>query len=155
MNRCLPQSLIFLSISFAVQLGPQLLPAAIAALETQPAAQEQEFIESKLFPKRGKYLDWIAANTLNNQGIRYARAGKNKDAIAMFQKAIQRYSHDYTFYENLGAALHNSGNLERAESTPSSDTTNLPMRAPDSLPSAGRAGMRPNDFSPVSAAVSA
>jgi tetratricopeptide (TPR) repeat protein len=117
MNRCLPQSLIFLSISFAVQLGPQLLPAAIAALETQPAAQEQEFIESKLFPKRGKYLDWIAANTLNNQGIRYARAGKNKDAIAMFQKAIQRYSHDYTFYENLGAALHNSGNLERAEST--------------------------------------
>ena len=81
MNRCLPQSLIFLSISFAVQLGPQLLPAAIAALETQPAAQEQEFIESKLFPKRGKYLDWIAANTLNNQGIRYARAGKNKDAI--------------------------------------------------------------------------
>lgn len=35
----------------------------------------------------------------------------------MFQKAIQRYSHDYTFYENLGASLHNSGNLERAEST--------------------------------------
>lgn len=117
MHRGLPQSLILLFLLYAVQIDPRLLPAAAAALETQPAAQEQEFNESKLFPKRGKYLDWIAANTLNNEGIRYARAGKKKDAIAMFQKAIQRYSHDYTYYENLGAALHNSGNLERAEST--------------------------------------
>ncbi|MBX9948141.1 MAG: tetratricopeptide repeat protein [Candidatus Obscuribacterales bacterium] len=117
MNRRLPQSFFLLFLFCAVQLEARLIPAAAAVVETQPAAHEEEFNESKLFPKRGKYLDWIAANTLNNQGIRYARAGKNKDAIAMFQKAIQRYSHDYTFYENLGAALHNSGNLERAEST--------------------------------------
>ncbi|HNB23179.1 MAG TPA: tetratricopeptide repeat protein [Candidatus Melainabacteria bacterium] len=101
MNRRLPQALLFL--------------ICLALLPVQ--AQEQEYNESKLFPKRGKYLDWIEANKLNNQGVRYARQGNYKSAVELFRRAIQRYSHDYAYYENLGAALHNSGNLERAEST--------------------------------------
>lgn len=100
MNRRLPQTLLFLLFFW-------LLPVQ---------AQEQEYNESKLFPKRGKYLDWIEANKLNNQGVRYARQGNYKSAAELFGRAIQRYKHDYAYYENLGAALHNAGNLERAES---------------------------------------
>jgi len=79
--------------------------------------QEKEYVESKLFPRKGKYLDWIAANKLSNQGVRLARAGQYRKAIPHFQKAIQRYGFDYTYYENLGAALQKIGNLERAETT--------------------------------------
>lgn len=78
---------------------------------------EEEYIESKFFPKKGSYSDWLAANKLSNQGIRLARSRQYKSAISMFQQAIQRYSYDYTYYEHLGAVLRNSGNLEKAEST--------------------------------------
>lgn len=76
-----------------------------------------EYVESKYFPKKGQYLDWIEANKMSNKGVRLARSGQYKQAIPLFQQAIQRYGHDYTYYENLGGAQHKSGNLERAEST--------------------------------------
>lgn len=78
---------------------------------------DKEYNESKLFPKKGNYLDWIEANKLNNQGVKLGRAGNYKRAILEFQLAIKRYPFDYSYYENLGAALHKAGNLERAEST--------------------------------------
>lgn len=124
MNRSLPQTLMWLFFASALNVYILSASAASVVAETQKApsgtqkpAEEQEYNESKLFPKKGKYLDWIEANKLNNQGIKLARAGKYKEAISMFQKAIQRYSHDYSYYENLGGALHNNGNLERAASS--------------------------------------
>lgn len=135
MNRCLLQALLVL-LSFSVLQGqtracPESTICSIhaasffSAAVASPSAvapdstdgTEEEYIESKFFPKKGSYSDWLAANRLNNQGIRYARSGNYKNAISMFQQAIQRYGHDYTYYEHLGAALHKSGNLEKAEST--------------------------------------
>lgn len=118
MNRDLPLvsalSLVLCLVMCWVIAGP----ASYAAVgQNAEQAEEKEYIESKLFPKKGKYVDWIEANKLSNQGVRLARSGRYKIAIPLFQQAIQRYSHDYAYYENLGAALHKSGNLERAEST--------------------------------------
>lgn len=134
MNRNLPHFLFVLFFACVSYINPLLpacfaaAPAPAAAAAAAPPAEEQEYIESKLFPKKGKYLDWIEANKLNNQGLRFARAGRYKEAVLMFQKAIQRYSHDYTYYENLGAALHKSGNLERAETTTEMATQLSPRR---------------------------
>lgn len=133
MNRSLPRFLFVLLFACISYFNP-FRPAGFAAAQVKAqaaaaaAAEEQEYIESKLFPKKGKYLDWIEANKLNNQGLRFARTGHYKDAVPMFQKAIQRYSHDYTYYENLGAALHKSGNLERAETTTEMATQLSPRR---------------------------
>lgn len=134
MNRSLPRFLfvlLFACISYFNQFPHASFAAAqvkAQAAATAATEEEQEYIESKLFPKKGKYLDWIEANKLNNQGLRFARAGHYKDAVLMFQKAIQRYSHDYTYFENLGAALHKSGNLERAETTTEMATQLSPRR---------------------------
>lgn len=118
MNRYLPLVLalflVLCEVMYCVTTGPPSY-AAVGPSAEQP--EEKEYIESKLFPKKGKYVDWIEANKLSNKGVQLARSGRYKIAIPLFQQAIQRYSHDYAYYENLGAALHKSGNLERAEST--------------------------------------
>lgn len=118
MNRYLPLVLalflVLCEVMYCVTTGPASY-AAVGQSAEQP--EEKEYIESKLFPKKGKYIDWIEANKLSNKGVQLARSGRYKIAIPLFQQAIQRYSHDYAYYENLGAALHKSGNLERAEST--------------------------------------
>ena len=118
MNRCLRRVLALLFLAGPTTVCLTASTISFAAVEQrEEQSEEKEYIESKYFPKKGKYLDWIEANKLSNQGVRLARAGRYKSAISLFQQAIQRYSQDYTYYENLGAALHKSGNLERAEST--------------------------------------
>lgn len=118
MNRCLPRVLTLLIVlSEAIYCANAAMPSFAAVGQNEEQSEEKEYIESKYFPKKGKYLDWIEANKLSNQGVRLARSGRYKLAIPLFQQAIQHYSHDYAYYENLGAALHKSGNLERAEST--------------------------------------
>lgn len=120
MNRNLP---LVLSILGFLNATSDFCSSAIAAVlksnasDTDREADEKEYNESKYFPKKGKYADWIEANKLSNQGVKLARTGNYRRAIPFFQKAIRRYSYDYTYYENLGAALHKIGNLERAEST--------------------------------------
>ena len=101
----------------AVEAHSLELRAGVKAETNVGQDSEKEYVESKHFPKKGKYLDWIEANKLSNKGVRLARSGQFQQAIPYFQQAIQRYGHDYTYYENLGAAQHKSGNLERAEST--------------------------------------
>ena len=127
MNRYLLRCLTLLLVLSAVCVG-FVTPSFAAVEQAEVQSQEQEYNESKYFPKKGKYLDWIEANKLSNHGVRLARAGRYKSAIPLFQQAIQRYSHDYTYYENLAVSLHRSGNLERAESTTEIATQMAPRR---------------------------
>ncbi len=113
MNRNLP---LVLAILLLLN-GGAAFAADNKAQTVSNQEQENEYNESKYFPKKGNYLDWLEANRLSNQGVRLARTGNCKGAIPMFQQAIQRYGYDYTYYENLAVALHRTGNLERAEST--------------------------------------
>lgn len=107
--------IVILTINSSAVFAAATSASAVGKTETEE--REKEYAESKHFPKKGNYLKWIEANKQSNQGVRLARAGKYSRAIPYFQRAIQRYGFDYTYYENLGAALHKTGNLERAEST--------------------------------------
>jgi tetratricopeptide (TPR) repeat protein len=103
-------------------------PAFAAVEQTKDSPEEKEYIESKYFPKKGKYLDWIEANKSSNQGFRLMRAGKYQLAVPLFQKAIQRYGYDYSYYEGLGACFHKLGNLDRAQSSMEIATQMAPRR---------------------------
>lgn len=145
MNRNLPQfaflpkifvfALVALSLAWLPNLGKTWGAQCLAATATLSGktsigqeTKEEEYIESRHFPKKGKYLDWIEANKLNNRGILLARSRKYSQAIPYFQQAIQHYEHDFSYYENLGAALQKTGNLERARTATEQATQMAPKR---------------------------
>ncbi len=129
MNRHLPRAFALLPLAIAGVVCIGASSTAFAAVEqTKDSAEEQQYIESKYFPKKGKYLDWIEANKSSNHGLKLMRAGKYQLAVPMFQKAIQRYGHDYSYYEGLGACFHKLGNLDRAQSSMEIATQMAPRR---------------------------
>lgn len=83
---------------------------------------------SRVFPGKGKYSDWLAANKLNNQGVRLAQAKKYKEAAAKLRQAIKIYSIDYTFHEHLGGILRETGDLAEAEQATVKATRLAPWR---------------------------
>ncbi len=129
MNRCLPQAFALVLLTLAIGFCPGASSKAFAAVEqTKDSQEEKEYIESKFFPKKGKYMDWIEANKSSNQGLKLMRAGKYQLAVPMFQTAIQRYGYDYSYYESLGSCFHKLGNFDRAQSTMEIATQMAPGR---------------------------
>ena len=68
----------------------------------------------KDFPGRGDKDTWYAACKVWGDGLKLYRAGKNEDALAAYQKAIDTYPFDYRFYYSLGNAYHVLQKLDSA-----------------------------------------
>jgi tetratricopeptide (TPR) repeat protein len=68
----------------------------------------------KDFPGKGDKEAWYAACHIWSDGLKLYRAGKNEEALAMYQKAIDGYPYDYRFFYSLGNAYHVLQKLELA-----------------------------------------
>ena len=58
----------------------------------------------KDFPGKGDKEAWYAACRIWGDGLKQYHAGKNEEALAMYQKAIADYPYDYRFFYSLGNA---------------------------------------------------
>jgi len=56
------------------------------------------------FPGKGSKAAWEKAGELNHQGNVLEKAGKDREALSLYQKAIALYPHDSLFYYNMGNA---------------------------------------------------
>ncbi len=82
-------------------------------------AAEQAFqatsLPAKDFPGTGQYKDWAEASKLYNAANSLRKAGRFKEAIESYERAIKIYPYDCDFFHNLALALKKNGDLAQAE----------------------------------------
>ena len=67
------------------------------------------------FPGKGSKAVWNKASEIVKVGIQLGQAGKDREAIGLYQKAIGMYPFDSLFYYNTGIAYSDLKDYRKAE----------------------------------------
>jgi tetratricopeptide (TPR) repeat protein len=107
--------------SMLVRLPPEnelmsILLILIAGLVTQAAAFADTVSTDRFdFPGKGDKQQWEKAARIYNEGVDLFHASKTDQAIEKFNQAIATYPYDPNFYNELGLAFDDKGNLAASE----------------------------------------
>jgi len=90
-----------------------LLPAAIAISVAVPGFCQTQ--PTQRWPGKGDYKSWDKAMKVFEDGNRALSSGHYDEAIAKYKSAVDMYPQDQNFFNNLGVAYFQKGDLRQAQ----------------------------------------